>query len=512
MKESNVALFDLVKSLSAAEKRHFKLWVGRIEVNRDSKFIQLFNLLEKIKEYDEDKIIAKSTITKVQLANVSANLYRQILTALRLIPSQQNTRLKIREQLDFATILYNKGLYQQSLKILDRTKKFALELNENYSALEIVEFEKLIETQYITRSLYSRADDLAIVAKDLGIKNVLTSKLSNLSLQLYSFLLKNGYSKNEEDYARTKAYFKEHLPKFNQKDLGFREELYIYMTSLWYSFIIQDFRSSYRYAAKWVHLFEIYPNLIPSNPVFYLKGNNYLLESLYFLRYPSKFSEVYQSFALQTSQTTFTKNDNTRVLSFLYLGYHQINYHFLKGSFQEGILEIPALKNQISEFKGKIDPHHIMVFYYKFACLHFGADEHKNCLFYLDKIVHNKELGMREDLMCYARILKLISSYEAGKDGHIESLIRSTYIYLIKMNDLHLVQQEIISFLKSLSSIYPNELNQAFIGLHMKLKVIENHPFEKRSFLYLDIISWLESKIQGKSIQTIVLEKARLMK
>ena len=133
MKGNTVALFDLVKSLSPAEKRHFKLWVGRIEVNNDSKFIQLFNLLEKLKEYEE-KIIAKSTITKVQLGNVSANLYRQILTALRLIPSQQNTRLKIREQLDFATILYNKGLYQQSLKILDRTKKFALELHENYSA------------------------------------------------------------------------------------------------------------------------------------------------------------------------------------------------------------------------------------------------------------------------------------------------------------------------------------------------------------------------------------------
>ena len=80
------------------------------------------------------------------------------------------------------------------------------------------------------------------------------------------------------------------------------------------------------------------------------------------------------------------------------------------------------------------------------------------------------------------------------------------------MNDLHLVQREIISFLKSLNAIYPQALNQAFVGLHKKLKAIENHPFEKRSFLYLDIISWLESKIQGKSLQTIVLKKARLMK
>jgi hypothetical protein len=66
------------------------------------------------------------------------------------IPSQ-NIRYQIREQIDFAAILYNKA-YKQSLKILDKTKIIALE-NDEYMAFEIVEFEKLIESQYITRSI-----------------------------------------------------------------------------------------------------------------------------------------------------------------------------------------------------------------------------------------------------------------------------------------------------------------------------------------------------------------------
>ena len=33
----------------------------------------------------------------------------------------------------------------------------------------------------------------------------------------------------------------------------------------------------------------------------------------------------------------------------------------------------------------------------------------------------------------------------------------------------------------------------AFRELHLKLKVFENDPYEKRAFLYLDILSWLES-------------------
>jgi hypothetical protein len=71
-------------------------------------------------------------------------LYKQVLVSIRLNIPSQNIRYQIREQIDFA--LYNKGLYKQSLKI-DKTKIIALENDEKYMAL--VEFEKLIESQYI---------------------------------------------------------------------------------------------------------------------------------------------------------------------------------------------------------------------------------------------------------------------------------------------------------------------------------------------------------------------------
>ena len=42
-------LFVLIKSLTKSEKRQFKLYVGRMDSNEDSKFLNLFNLLDKIK-------------------------------------------------------------------------------------------------------------------------------------------------------------------------------------------------------------------------------------------------------------------------------------------------------------------------------------------------------------------------------------------------------------------------------------------------------------------------------
>ena len=47
-KEQKDNLFVLIKSLSKSEKRQFKLYVGRLGVNEDSKFLLLFNILQKI--------------------------------------------------------------------------------------------------------------------------------------------------------------------------------------------------------------------------------------------------------------------------------------------------------------------------------------------------------------------------------------------------------------------------------------------------------------------------------
>ena len=114
---------------------------------------------------------------------------------------------------------------------------------------------------------------------------------------------------------------------------------------------------------------------------------------------------------------------------------------------------------------------------------------------------------MREDLLCFSRVLNLVAHYEAGLDYHLESLLRGTYKFLIKMNDLHEVQKEMIKFIRGLQDIYPQNLKNAFIDLHKKLKVYEDHPFERRAFLYLDVISWLESKIENIPVGEIIRKK-----
>ncbi|MGE8343577.1 MAG: hypothetical protein ACN6OI_21315, partial [Flavobacterium sp.] len=487
-----------------------KIFASRLETSSNTKFIELFNILDKSEVYDEKLILKSGIIQKVQLSNLKSYLYKQILVSIRLNIPSQNIRYQLREQMDFAVILYNKGLYKQSLKILDKTKQQALENDEKYMAYEIVEFEKLIESQYITRSIQGRADELVVQAKELNYRNTISSKLSNLSLQLYGIMLKTGYVKSDEEYKYIDDYFNRHIAKLDESKFGFREKYWFYNANLWRSFLVQDFLASYKFAYKWVQLFYDNPNMIYLNPVFFLKGNHYFLESLYMLKYTSNFKRYLNLLEETIADPKFPSNDNLASLSFLYVYNNKLNLHILEGTFAESEYLIPEILNKLKLHSEHLDEHHEMLFFYKIASIYFGNEKYNECINYLDKIINNKNLTMREDLMCFARLLSLIAHYELGKDYYLENHLKSTYKFLLKMNDLHEVQKEIIKFLRNLNNFYPADIKKEFKKMHTRFVELEKNTYEKRAFLYLDIISWLESKIENRKIADIIKEKAKL--
>ncbi|MEX2594490.1 MAG: hypothetical protein WD426_17100 [Anditalea sp.] len=501
-------LFILIKSLSQAEKRSFKLYVQRFESNENAKFIKLFDIMDKLEIYDEQLILKKAPVTKKQLANMKAHLYKQVLVGLRLIYADQNVELQLNEQIDFARILYNKGLYQQSLKLLAKAKTIAGRYFLDTIELRVVELEKVIESQHITRSMRNRAETLAEEAKKLTQNVSLKNSLSNLSLQLYGLYLKVGHVRDENDINMVKAFYHNNMPDHDLENLSFYERLYLYQAQVWFYHILQDFPHCYRSAQKWVNLFIQYPQMRKVATGNYLKAYHYLLDTLFYMGQFEQFSLVFAQFKESLESDDFRMDENCRVLSFLYFYSNNLNFHFLTGDFTGGVTAVvPPLLKEMKALKNKLDVHHVMVLHYKVACLYFGSGDNAGAIRHLDEVIDHTGDGLREDLQCFAHILKLIASYEEGLDDNLEQQIKTVYKFLTKMGDLHMVQREMMNFIRNLNRIYDYQLKNAFMELRDRLIQYEDHPYEKRAFLYLDIISWLESKIEGRPVQEIIMEK-----
>ena len=240
-------LFQLIHSLEKAEKRHFKLYIKRNSAKEDLKIIQLFDAIAALPEYDDRLLLKKlSSIEKPQLANLKTHLYKQLLASLRLLKSNDSVDLQLHEQLDYARILYSKGLYYQSLKILDKAKILAQQYHQDSFLIQIISLEKKIETLHITRSMTDRAGQLTQQANQVNDKRKVITQLSNLALQLYSWFVQNGHARNEADEIGIKTFFKEALPANAAQLTGFYERLYLYQSYCWYAFIRQDFIMYYK--------------------------------------------------------------------------------------------------------------------------------------------------------------------------------------------------------------------------------------------------------------------------
>jgi hypothetical protein len=507
-KQKTDDLIQLIKSLTRAEKRHFRLFVRRNQASENILFLQLFDFLDKHKEYDEVQILKKiPAIKKRQLSNLKGHLYKQLLTSLRLLNKNYVEEIKLRELVDYARVLYNKGLYGQSLELLDKAKQRALQGNFTALALELVEFEKLIEGQYITQSIEDRARELSEQSMQLCSTLYENNRFSNLALQMYALNLKVGYVRNEKEYYFVKEFFRSKLPDVSLDDLPFWGKVYYCQAYGWYYHMVQDFPMNYRYAQKWIDLFEQSPHMKQANLPLYIKGLHNLLGSLYNAVQYDKFIKVLDLYNDLPNQMDITQDKNVEGLYYTFNYLHNIQKHFMDGTFEDGLVLMPELDAFIESEEYNLDSHRILVFYYLMACMYFGTGDNDNTIHYLNLIINQKNPDYREDIQCFARILNLIAHYELDNIRLVEYQVKSVYRFLSKMEDLHAVQKEIFRFLRKTPRIQRSATRDEFIKLKSQLVKLESDPFERRPFLYLDIISWLESKIENKPVGQIIREK-----
>ncbi|XZF16312.1 hypothetical protein ACTHGU_09245 [Chitinophagaceae bacterium MMS25-I14] len=495
-------LFQLIRSMEKSEKRNFKLYVNRIGNGDDLKMVTLFDALDKMQEYDEAVLLKKNTsIRKEQLSNLKAHLYKQILTSIRMGRDESIDRW-LNEQMSNARILYNKGLYHQSLKILDKVKHTARSNSQVTFELQALIFEKKIEAIHITRSTENRAEQLCRETEEVSQHLSLLNALSNLSLQLYSWYLKMGHARDEKDVAAVKMFFNANLPVHNPEKMNFYEQMYLYQSRCWYAFILQDLLSYYKYAQRWVNIFDRQAGMKGIESAQYIKALHNLLSAHFNLNNYEGFKKslaVFEAFAATEAAIT---NQNLRIMTFIYLSTARINNHFLEGTFTAGLELVPHIEEKLEEYKLHLDRHRVLVFYYKIACLYFGSGDNGCAIDYLNRII-NWKVDLRTDLQCYSRLLHLIAHYELGNWSIIESLIKSVYRFMANMKNLSVIEEEIFRFIRRSFSLSPDKMVPAFAALKEKLKRYEGSPLETRSFMYLDIVAWLESKIQKIPVQDV---------
>ncbi len=498
-------LYELIKSMSSSEKRYFKL--NSLANIGDSKYAQLFNQVDQQSNFNPHE--AYPFVSEGQLPNLKANLYKKILQTLRRFHLSSSIDAQIREMIDYAQLLFNRSQYKQCANQLKKAKALAYKSDNPELLLVVLKWQKNVVLQ--TANGDSRKAVGEIIkessATNKRINNI--NRFTSIQLELNSLYQKIGFIRNATDHETVIRIFKSSMIDLDEPDLSLNEKFSLYSLYINYYFFIQDFEKGYKYAKKWVSLFD--------NQIIIKTKLETYIQALNSLMIAQSRLGLYREFSLSKRRfrkirfipnITFTENVHKKLFKYSYV--HEFNGLFMRGHFTEGVRMLDRIKPQLEAYYNELDAHSRLVMFYKIACLYVGNNEYSESLIWLNKIINTENIDLREDVHGFARILSLICHYELGNQDVIDYYIRSTYRFLLKKKNLQLYQKYILNFLRRLGSarLSNEEMKARFKLLRSQLLPLETNPYEKRAFIYFDIISWLESKIDARTVQAVIREKA----
>ena len=502
-------LFQLIKSLDQSEKRYFKVFASMHIKKSDNNYVRLFDFIDKQSinqgKYDEEEVKKHFKNEKFirQLHVSKGYLYNNILKSLRLYNSEKNKVNELYGLLRDIDILFDKSLYSQCKKLLAKAKKIAATYEKHVQMLEIIDMEKVIARveAYAKRS----EEDLDNIYYEV---NDATEKIRNVNdywrLSTKSFFIRKKYGnvRDTTDLKNFNELMKNPLLQSEARATTYMSKNFYYNIKGLYYLTNKDYKNLLKYCKKLVSFLE-------SNPVL-MRPDNYLaaLNNLLIVQMENKkYNDAIVS--INKMRNIETGSGSIKAQIFVRSYDTEINLYLLTGEFEKGVELIGNIEEGLSRYKNKINQEAEILFYYNIAYLYFGLGRYDKVIDWLNKIFNQKELKLREDIQCYARLLNLFVHYELENYDFLEYDIKSTRRFLESHGNLKEFEKTVLNFIRKLINA-KDETEKEELCRELKHKV-EKKPkdiLENKALEYFDFISWLNSKIEKKKFTDILKRKA----
>ncbi|MBX7043995.1 MAG: hypothetical protein K1X85_13950 [Ignavibacteria bacterium] len=498
-------LFQLIKSLEQTEKRYFKVFsTMHVKGGESNVYSRLFDAIDRQSVYDEEEIKRQFKGEKfTSQIHVAKNyLYNNILKSLRLYHSENTKLNELMDILRDVQILYDKSLYKQCRKLLDKAKKIAVRYEKHAQILAVLDWEKTLART----SAYAETGEKQLLEYYRDYKKAI-EEINNINeywrLATEVFLLrkKKGEIRNKEDLKRFNQIIKHPLMQDESSALTFLSKTFYYNTKGLYYLTNKDFQNLYLYCGKLVKHIE-------SNEYLFKEDNyvsalyNLLLVQIELRKFGEAFKTITKLRGIESGSVTM------RARIFVTSYDTELNLYLRTGEFEKGLKLVDAIEEGLKTYKEKINKESEVLFDYNVAYLYFGKSDLDNSLKWINRIINNKELTIREDIQCFARILNIIVHYELGNYDLIEYIVKSTRRYLSSKNTLNKFELAVLSHIKKLINTKTDkEKSGIYEDWKHELESMSADFLEIKALEYFDFISWIDSKMQGKQLAEVVRHK-----
>jgi hypothetical protein len=473
----------------------------------DKDYIKLFEALEKIGEYNEDKIkkALKGEDFLTRLPAVKNYLYGQILKSLRMNYIGSTVESELRSMIEEIIILYDKRLFKQCIKIIDKAKELATSNEQTLQLIELNLLEEKVNLEVLNLDKFEKKlnesldEEIKLLDKQ---KN--TAEYRNLYNRIILINKKIKEARTEEELKQFEVIIEHPLLKSFESALSFDAKNYFYLIYLNYNHAKGDNNECLSIAQKQLKLLESYPRKIQEKPRMYIAAlNNVLLSQIHLHSYNDFDKTLSKLRSIPTKSASVEANIFVSSYIFEMVMYLDSGEFTQSAAVRENILE--GLKN----YHDKINVIEEITLLYNLFYSYFGTGEYNKALGIINKLLNEYHKDLRYDIQSAVRILNLILHYELGNSRLLEYNAVSAYRFLYKSKRLYKLENIVLDFIrKKMHHIYtPKDEIEAFTELRKEFIALKDDPYEKKAFEYFDYISWLDSRIEKRSFEEIVKEK-----
>ena len=487
MKKASSDLFELARTLTASERRHFSLRMGKKEL----KYGQLLQTLLELPTYDEAILIenlSKNGGVK-HLSVAKRHLYFLLLDDLL---SGRSARIEdeVRKGCDYIRLLRSKGLKSQAIKLVHRNKKKAYKHELYRPLLDLLELEKkLLGSKTEEKKLDQLYDEEARTLRYIDQTNAYWRLASQIGRLQWQYQKMPGALQQKA----LQQLFKDPLLSDISRAETIQGKIYFLRAKATYFFTVGQPEEAYQLNKQLLELLENSPAFLAQSPEVYLHTfNNFLIDSLQ-MKHFEAFTTGLEKLSALSSQSAFRSIKNLDAQLFRQRYLLEINGYLSMGLIERAGALVPEIERGLYRYGSKLQKPHRVTFQYLLAYVLWLNGRLEDSLHWIHELMHEKEDVVLE-IFQFARMLNLLVHFDLGNWEHLSYRLPSTRRYLRQRRELYQTELALFQHLQKAINTPAQELPALHKKFSDTIEGLYTNPGEKRFFNYIDLVIWLQAK------------------
>lgn len=499
--KKNSNAFIIIKSLSMSEKRYFKIFSERHTIGEQNKYVILFDELDKAEE--ENDIILKNNLKKtgVNPDFISADknyLYQLILRSLNVFHDSKTYNLEIKQALSSIEILFHKGLYHESLKLIAKAEELAKECENFQLMIDILIWKK--KCSGYSLGLKKAAEVNLEIDKYIVLLNNF-KRITDLYYESNLIQADNEKQSKTEVIKKLKTILNQPELKSEKNALSFSAKIFYYLIYSNYYYSIDDKQKEYDHLQKLVDIINLSKTYSIENPLDYVSIYNRLLSIKKFFPKSTFFEDI-------KVLREFPKKINIRkeVIServFIHTNTHELEFYLINNDFQSALNKIKEIEKEISKLNMDIEPYHIIYFYYLHAITLIYVGQFHKALKFTNKTLNEFEFEARPQVYLRIEVLNIITHYELKNHSLVSSLSKQVIKKNQSKNILTSFEERILQVLYKIANakhLTPKDETNLIQNLVNDLNNTKQTNLISTNLLNENYEKWLTAKLKRKPV------------